>query len=121
MKTILYSKVILKNRFQFKFFTHKPNPDTINTSEEKINYKNVNLVDVKGFGRKFSEAELKKYLDPYGFLSADQYNQKKEEILNENKKEISKIDTQHEGCNSTYTNEIKKLEEIEKIEDPKLK
>jgi hypothetical protein len=38
------------------------------TNDNKIKFNNV--TDVKSFGRKFSDEELKKYLDPYGFLNS---------------------------------------------------
>jgi hypothetical protein len=37
-------------------------------NNDKIKFNNVK--DVKAFGRKFSDEELKKYLDPYGFLNS---------------------------------------------------
>jgi hypothetical protein len=45
-----------------KFFFCKEN------NSDKIKFNNVK--DVKAFGRKFSDEELKKYLDPYGFLNS---------------------------------------------------
>jgi hypothetical protein len=32
----------------------------------------VNVKDIKGFGKKFTDDEVKKFLDPYGFLSPNQ-------------------------------------------------
>lgn len=40
------------------------------TKSNDPNIKFNNVKDVKSFGRKFSDEELKKYLDPYGFLNS---------------------------------------------------
>ena len=63
---ILFSKIRIKDHKALinmtKFFFCKDNKN------DKLKFNNVK--DVKAFGRKFSDEELKKYLDPYGFLNS---------------------------------------------------
>ena len=46
------------------------NNHSFSTKEKDSQIVFNNIKDVKSFGRKFSEEELKKYLDPYGFLNS---------------------------------------------------
>ena len=46
------------------------NNHTFSTKEKDSQIVFNNTKDVKAFGKKFSEEELKKYLDPYGFLNS---------------------------------------------------
>jgi hypothetical protein len=60
-------------------------------------------------GKKFTKEEVEKYLDPFGFLESNEYEEAKKDLkkntaLAEDGKDI-----------------VKKLDEIEKIKDPKLK
>jgi hypothetical protein len=73
-------------------------------SEKNSNIEIIKVGDVKNFGKKFSKEEVEKYLDPFGFLDTNDYVQNKPE-----------------PSASEEDNIVKKLDEIEKIEDPKLK
>ncbi len=53
---------------RLRFISFQKFQFTDNNNSNKVKYVNVN--DVKSFGKKFSEEEMKKYLDPYGFLNS---------------------------------------------------
>jgi hypothetical protein len=58
-----------------KLFLHKSIKVGYNfTSNEKQeeSIKFVKLDNLKGFGKKFSDEEMKKYLDPFGFLTPNE-------------------------------------------------
>ena len=63
---IVYSKRKIKNNSVLINITSFSFCKDINNDKLKFN----NVKDVKAFGRKFSDDELKKYLDPYGFLNS---------------------------------------------------
>jgi hypothetical protein len=63
-------------------------------------------------GKKFTKEEVEKYLDPFGFLDTNEYDEAKNKV--ESKVELSKKEKEQSDIS-------KKLEEISKIEDPKLK
>ena len=80
----------------------------------RIIVKSFSKIDIKKhgdvMGKKFTKEEVEKYLDPFGFLNKNEYEEAKKEV----KQEPNKV--QNEGENL-----VQKLEEIQKIEDPKLK
>lgn len=80
--------------------------ENIKNTESKIDI--IKVGDVKNFGKKFSKEEVQKYLDPFGFLDTNDYVKTQTEEV---KKEQPKVENEL----------VKKLEEIEKIEDRKLK
>jgi hypothetical protein len=55
---------LIKNIFKFNFSN--------TNNDNKVSYVKVN--DLKGFGKKFSEDEVQKYLDPFGFLGPNECN-----------------------------------------------
>jgi len=67
----------MKNFITYSNLSIKQTKSIINISKyffcnenKNDNIKFNNVKDVKAFGRKFSDEELKKYLDPYGFLNS---------------------------------------------------
>ena len=42
------------------------------SNDDKVSYVKVNMNDIKNFGKKFSDEEKKKYLDPFGFLNSNE-------------------------------------------------
>jgi hypothetical protein len=96
----------------------------------EISFVKLGVNDIKGFGRKFNEEEVKKYLDPFGFLAPNEYKEVKgsKEVKEELKPEVSKESSLNQSStnssNQTITKttginieELRKLEEIEKIDD----
>jgi hypothetical protein len=76
-------------------------------------FKNFSKIDIQKqgdlLGKKFSKEEVKKYLDPFGFLNKSEYD------------EAKKVEAKIKTPNAEQPNLTQKLEEIQKIEDPKLK
>lgn len=110
-KIINFKKFKSLHVFNVKFF-----------SEKGENIKFVKVDDIKNFGRKFSEDEMKKYLDPFGFLAPNEskfFNLFKEKDHLDNKN-TQKVSTP-ESSSSNDSDFLKKLEKLEKIEDPKIK
>lgn len=76
MKISLFSKNFKIHRItsNYKLLVNKRDTanynHTFSTNEKDNQIVFNNVKDVKAFGRKFSEEELKKYLDPYGFLNS---------------------------------------------------
>jgi hypothetical protein len=61
----LNKKIVLNNLTNLKYFSTKPEDD-------KVAYVKVNMNDIKNFGKKFSNAEKEKYMDPFGFLNSNE-------------------------------------------------
>lgn len=72
--------------------------------------------DIKNFGRQFSDEEVKKYLDPFGFLEP---NKGKIDKLHKEKEYTTTPTTSK--TDTSKINLTEQLEQIENIQDPKLK
>jgi len=107
------------------------NDQTINKHPTAdISFVKLGVNDIKGFGKKFNEEEVKKYLDPFGFLGPNEYKEAKDGKAEEKlvKSEVTQESSSNESSSMSSNKisakttginieELKKLEEIEKIDD----
>ena len=54
-----------------KYFSVKPSDKIDDT---KVSFVKINTNDIKNFGKKFSDDDKKKFMDPFGFLSSTDCN-----------------------------------------------
>jgi hypothetical protein len=67
-------KLITLNRIRFSlnFSVMRLANFSTKSQDDKVSYVKVNMNDIKNFGKKFSDEEKKKYLDPFGFLNSNE-------------------------------------------------
>jgi hypothetical protein len=61
-----------RNRFSLNFSVMRLANFSTKSQDDKVSYVKVNMNDIKNFGKKFSDEEKKKYLDPFGFLNSNE-------------------------------------------------
>jgi hypothetical protein len=69
MKNIINQKNL---NFMLNFSIKRLAKFSTKSNDDKVSYVKVNMNDIKNFGKKFSDEEKKKYLDPFGFLNSNE-------------------------------------------------